>query len=56
MIRLGILGDIGSGKSYVAKRFGYPVFNADQEVARIYRKNLKCFKKSTLLLYHIHLS
>ena len=45
MIRLGILGDIGSGKSYVAKRFGYPVFNADQEVARIYRKNLKCFKK-----------
>ena len=45
MIRLGILGDIGSGKSYVAKRFGYPVFNADQEVERIYRKNLKCFKK-----------
>ena len=45
MIRLGILGDIGSGKSYVAKKFGYPVFNADQEVARIYRKNLKCFKK-----------
>ena len=45
MIRLGILGDIGSGKSYVAKRFGYPVFNADQEVAKIYRKNLKCFKK-----------
>ena len=31
MIRIGILGDIGSGKSYVAKRFGYPLFNADEE-------------------------
>ena len=45
MIKIGILGEIGSGKSYVATNFGYPVFNADQEVARIYRKNLKCFKK-----------
>ena len=33
MIRIGILGDIGAGKSYVAKKFGYPVFNADDEVA-----------------------
>ena len=32
MIRIAILGDIGSGKSYVAKQFGYPVFNADVEV------------------------
>ena len=31
MIRIGILGDIGSGKSFVAKSFGYPVFNADIE-------------------------
>ena len=45
MIKIGILGDIGSGKSYVAKRFGYPVFNADQEVKKIYKKNKKCFKK-----------
>jgi len=44
MIIIGILGDIGSGKSYVAKRFGYPVFNADQEVKKIYEKNKKCFK------------
>ena len=29
---IGILGDIGSGKSFVAKQFGYPVFNADKEV------------------------
>ena len=33
MIRIGILGDIGSGKSFVAKSFGYPVFNADQVVS-----------------------
>jgi len=26
MIRIGILGDIGSGKSFVAKAFGYPSF------------------------------
>jgi dephospho-CoA kinase len=32
MIKIGILGDIGSGKSYVARNFGYPVFNADLEV------------------------
>ncbi len=45
MIRVGIIGDIGSGKSYVAKKFGYPVFNADLEVSKIYKKNKKCFKK-----------
>ena len=45
MIRIGILGDIGSGKSYVAKKFGYPVFNADQEVAKLYLKNRNIFKK-----------
>ena len=44
MIIIGILGDIGSGKSYVAKRFGYPVFNADFEVNKIYKKNKNCFK------------
>ena len=45
MIRIGILGDIGSGKSYIAKNFGYPVFNADEEVAKIYKKNKKVFIK-----------
>ena len=37
MTRIGILGDIGSGKSYVAKLFGYPVFNADVEVSKLYK-------------------
>ena len=45
MIRLAVIGDIGSGKSYVAKQFGYPVFNADNEVAKLYRKNRKCYSK-----------
>ena len=45
MIRIAVLGDIGSGKSYVAKQFGYPVFNADAEVARLYKKSRKCYNK-----------
>ncbi len=45
MKRIGILGDIGSGKTYVAKCFGFPVFNADLEVAKIYKTNKKVFKK-----------
>ena len=50
MIRLAIVGDIGSGKSYVAKQFGYPVFNADAEVAKLYRKNRKCYSKLKKIL------
>ena len=50
MIRIGILGDIGSGKSYVAKNFGYPVFNADLEVSKLYRKNKKIFNKLNKVL------
>ena len=45
MKRIGILGDIGSGKTYVAKCFGFPIFNADLEVAKIYKNNKKVFQK-----------
>ena len=45
MIRIGVLGDIGSGKSFVAKSFGCPVFNADNEVGKLYQKNRKIFIK-----------
>ena len=45
MIRIGIIGDIGSGKSYVANKLGYPVFDADHEVALLYKKNKKIFLK-----------
>tara|TARA_E500000178_G_scaffold146342_1_gene145856 strand:- start:441 stop:1010 length:570 start_codon:yes stop_codon:yes gene_type:complete len=45
MIRIGIVGDIGSGKTFVASNFGYPVFNADHEVSKLYKKDRKIFIK-----------
>ena len=45
MIRIAVLGDIGSGKSFVARQFGYPVFNADSEVSELYKKSRKCYVK-----------
>jgi len=45
MIKIGVTGDIGSGKSFVANQFGYPVFNADREVKKIYKNNRNCFIK-----------
>ena len=45
MIRIAVLGEIGSGKSYLAKQFGYPVFDADMEVTKLYRKSRKCYNK-----------
>ena len=45
MIRIALVGEIGSGKSYYAKLFGYPVFNADREVAKIYETNKYCFNQ-----------
>ena len=50
MIRIGILGDIGSGKSFIAQNFGYPVFNADYEVAQIYQKDKNIFNKLKIQL------
>jgi len=50
MIRIGILGNIGSGKSYVAKSFRYPVFDADLEVSKLYNKNKKIFLKLNKIL------
>ena len=45
MIKIGILGDIGAGKSFVAKQFGSPVFDADKEVRKIYKTDKSCYKK-----------
>ena len=50
MIRIGLVGDIGSGKSYIANNFGYPVFNADLEVGKLYKKNRKIFIKLNKVL------
>ena len=55
MIRLAVIGDIGSGKSHVAKLFGCPVFNADAEVSKLYKKNRKCYRKlNKALPYYIN--
>ena len=45
MIRVGIMGGIGSGKSFIAKLFKHPIFNADQEVNKVYRKNKNCYNQ-----------
>ena len=45
MIKIGLIGDIGSGKSFIARKFRFPVFNADKEVKLIYKKDKNCFKK-----------
>ena len=50
MKRIGILGNIGSGKSFVAQSFGYPVFNADKEVSLLYKKNKVIFNKLRKIL------
>jgi len=44
MIRIAIVGEIGSGKSHIAKLFNSPIFNADLEVAKVYKTNKQCFK------------
>jgi dephospho-CoA kinase len=55
MIKIGILGGIGSGKSHVAKNFGYPVFNADVEVSKLYKRERKIFNKlKKILPQHIY--
>ena len=45
MIRIALLGEIGSGKSYMAKLLGFPVFNADEQVSLLYKNNRLVFKK-----------
>ena len=49
MIKIGITGSIASGKTTVARMLSgnkYPLFNADKEVKKIYKKN--SFKKKIL--------
>ena len=45
MIRVGVIGGIGSGKSFISKLFKSPVFNADKEVDLLYKNSLDCYKK-----------
>ena len=44
MIKIGITGGIGVGKSYVAnilEKMGFPVFYSDQEAKELTRNNLE---------------
>ena len=50
MIRVGIIGNIASGKSFIAKLFNCPVFNADREVNYLYKNSKQCFKKLKKIL------
>ena len=45
MIRLAMLGEIGSGKSYVSRLFGFPIFNADEQVSFLYKNDKSIFRK-----------
>ena len=45
MIKINLVGDIGSGKTYVSKLFEAPCFFADVEVKKLYRNNRQCFKQ-----------
>ena len=45
MIKIILIGDIGSGKTHVSKLFREPCFFADTEVKRLYRSNRQCFIK-----------
>tara|TARA_B100000963_G_scaffold346775_1_gene352378 strand:- start:1482 stop:2057 length:576 start_codon:yes stop_codon:yes gene_type:complete len=45
MIKISLVGDIGSGKTYVSRLFKAPRFCADEEVKKLYKNNRTCFRK-----------
>ena len=45
MIKISLVGDIGSGKTYISKLFRSPCFFADIEVKRLYKSSRQCFNK-----------
>jgi dephospho-CoA kinase len=51
MIKVGILGSVGSGKSFVAnifKELGFNIFSADKIVSQIYERNKNINKKISI--------
>ncbi len=45
MRRIALVGDIGSGKTFISNLFRYPVFNADLVVSNLYKKERFLFRK-----------
>ena len=50
MIRIGILGDIGSGKSFIAKILAIQYLMLIMKFDKLYKKNKKIFKKLKKIL------
>ena len=44
MKRIALVGDIGSGKTFISNLFRYPVFNADLVVSNLYKKDKFLFR------------
>ena len=44
MIKISLVGDIGSGKTYISKLFRAPCFSADLEVIKLYKTSKNCFR------------
>ncbi len=45
MIKIGIVGDIGSGKTFFSKLFKFPIFDADKVVSNLYSKDQNLFRQ-----------
>ena len=45
MIRIAVIGDIGSGKSFFARQLKIPLFCADEVVQSLYNKNRSLFNQ-----------
>ena len=45
MRRIALVGDIGSGKTFISNLFKYPIFNADLIVSNLYKKDKFLFRK-----------
>ena len=49
-MEIGIVGDIGSGKTYISRKFNYPVFNADEEIKQLISTDkIKSLEKAAVL-------
>ena len=45
MIKIGIVGEIGSGKTFFSKLFKFPIFDADKVVSNLYKEDQNLFRQ-----------
>ena len=45
MIKIGIVGDIGSGKTFFSNLFKFPIFDADRVVSSLYKEDQNLFRQ-----------